>query len=174
MSKELEFILTSAVFAALITSLSNLVITLLNNKRLNTIEKRKDRNEIDKYRYIQLHEMLLTWDKYNSIEIDSTKMGETEEECIEYAKKCRKYILNKFIDDKSRYNVIRPLLSEQYIKELDVIMEEGDNLLLNIAYCEDKEEHFNLEKKYANLSEKFTIKLKSVINQQLAELLKIK
>lgn len=173
MPKELEIIITSTVFAAFITSLSNLVITLFNNKRLNAIERRKDRNEIDKYRYIQLHEMILKWDKYNSIEFDSTKIGETEEECIEYAKKCKEYILNIFIDDKRRYNVVRPLLSEQFIMELDEIKEEGDELLYKIAYCEDKEEHLDLEKKYANTSDKFTSKLKSAINQQLADLLKI-
>ena len=47
-------ILTAAVFAALVTSIANIIISLMNNWRLKKIEKQKQMNEIDKYRYSRL------------------------------------------------------------------------------------------------------------------------
>ena len=43
-------ILTTTVFAALITSIANIIISLINSYRLKHIEEQKKLNEIDKYR----------------------------------------------------------------------------------------------------------------------------
>lgn len=59
-------ILTAVVFAALITSLANIVISVINNNRLKKIEKQKQVSEIDKYRYSKLYELILDWHKYDS------------------------------------------------------------------------------------------------------------
>lgn len=43
-------ILTATVFAAFITSIANIIISLINSYRLKQIEAQKKINEIDKYR----------------------------------------------------------------------------------------------------------------------------
>lgn len=72
-------ILTAAVFAALVTSIANIIISLMNNWRLKKIEKQKQMNEIDKYRYSRLYELILNWHKY-----DSAQRGDTAEEIAFY------------------------------------------------------------------------------------------
>ena len=47
-------ILTAAVFAALVTSIANIIISLMNNWRLKKIEKQKQMNEIDKLSLIHI------------------------------------------------------------------------------------------------------------------------
>ena len=168
----LMIILSSAVFAALVSSLTNLIISLINNRRLSVIEKQKKRSEIDKYRYIQLHEMLLNWDQYTTIKMpQDIEDGNNESEYMAYIRKSREYILNVFIDDRNRYDMIRPLLSEKYKNELDILKEEGNNLLYSITLCENQDDCFVLEQKYAKLTKKFSDKLKNAINQQLQDLL---
>ena len=65
MSGEFDFwhsiVLTAGVFAALITSVANIVISIFNNSRLKTIEKNKQMTEIEKYRYSRLYEQILNW-----------------------------------------------------------------------------------------------------------------
>lgn len=168
----LTIILSSAVFAALVSSLTNLVISLISNRRLRIIENQKKRSEIDKYRYIQLYEMLLNWDQYTTIKMPKNiQDGNNESEYMEFIRNTREYILNVFIDDKNRYDIINPLLSEKYKKELDILKEEGEDLLCSIKDCENQDEYFVLEQKYARITERFSGKLKNVINQQLQELL---
>ena len=84
-------ILTAAVFAALVTSIANIIISLMNNWRLKKIEKQKQMNEIDKYRYSRLYELILNWHKY-----DSAQRGDTAEEIAYYR------LLNLFMDDSVR------------------------------------------------------------------------
>ena len=72
-------VLTAAVFAALISSIANIIISLVNNHRLKKIEKQKQMNEIDKYRYSRLDELLLNWHNY-----DSVTKGETASEIAFY------------------------------------------------------------------------------------------
>lgn len=48
----LIIILSSAVFAALISSLTNVIISLINNKRLSIIEKQRKQSDIDIDTYI--------------------------------------------------------------------------------------------------------------------------
>lgn len=170
----LIIILSSAVFAALISSLTNVIISLINNKRLSIIEKQRKQSDIDRYRYIHLYEMLVNWNEYDTIKMPNVNYeNDNEEEYMEYIRKCREYILNVFVDDKNRYEIIKPLLNEEYKKELDVLKEDGENYLLKIAYSEDIDEHSALEKEYAKITGKFSNKLKGVINQQLRDLLKV-
>ena len=51
-------ILTTTVFAALITSIANIIISLINSYRLKHIEEQKKLNEIDKYRYSRHYQAL--------------------------------------------------------------------------------------------------------------------
>ena len=101
-------ILTTTVFAALITSIANIIISLINSYRLKHIEEQKKLNEIDKYRYSRLHEILINWHKY-----DSEIKGETDSEIAFYR------LLNQFMDDLGRYEIAKPLLDAGYTEELE-------------------------------------------------------
>ena len=72
-------ILTATVFTAFITSIANIIISLINSYRLKQIEAQKKINEIDKYRYSRLYELIVNWHKY-----DSEIKGETVSEMASY------------------------------------------------------------------------------------------
>ncbi len=57
-------IISGAVFAALIASIANIIISILNNRMLKIIEKQKNISEIDKYRYTCLYDILTRWYKH--------------------------------------------------------------------------------------------------------------
>ena len=101
-------ILTTTVFAALITSIANIIISLINSYRLKHIEEQKKLNEIDKYRYSRLHEILINWHKY-----DSEIKGETDSEIAFYR------LLNQFMDDLGRYEIAKPIIDAGYTEELE-------------------------------------------------------
>ena len=99
-------VLTSAVFAAFTTSAANVVISIMNNKRLKGIEKQKELNEIDKYRYSRLYELILNWHNYD------TKINEKKAERIAFYR-----MLNLFFDDYKYKSILfyYILMFDQYI-----------------------------------------------------------
>lgn len=158
-------ILTAVVFAALVTSIANIIISLMNNWRLKKIEKQKQMNEIDKYRYSRLYELILNWHKY-----DSAQRGDTAEEIAFYR------LLNLFMDDSGRYEIAKPLLDKCYIEELEVKKTEGEKLLNDLVGTElpdgtHSEEFPAIKKRYFDIAKEFSKMLKTVINCQLEELL---
>lgn len=158
-------ILTATVFAALITSIANIIISLMNNHRLKKLEKQKQMNEIDKYRYSRLYELILNWHKY-----DSDQRGETAEEIAFYRQ------LNLFMDDSGRYEIAKPLLDRCYIKDLEVKKLEGEKLLGDLVGAESpdgthSEEFPTIKQMYFDIGKEFDDMLKMAINSQLEELL---
>ena len=158
-------ILTTTVFAALITSIANIIISLINSYRLKHIEEQKKLNEIDKYRYSRLHEILINWHKY-----DSAQRGDTAEEIAFYR------LLNLFMDDSGRYEIAKPLLDKCYIEELEVKKTEGEKLLNDLVGAElpdgtHSEEFPAIKQRYFDIAKEFSKMLKTVINCQLEELL---
>ena len=148
-------VLSGVVFAALITSFANLIVTLINNRRIKIIEQQKNMTEIERYRYVHLYEILLTWHNY-----DSDIEGETPEE-IEADR-----LLREFPDNVDRYNIIRPLLDEQFIGELDKLKEQGDKLLNDLRSIHTENSN-SVTKEYLKNGVEFSGKLKDTINQQL-------
>lgn len=168
MSGEFDFwhsiVLTAGVFAALITSVANIVISIFNNSRLKTIEKNKQMTEIEKYRYSRLYELILNWSDYNS-----EWKGKTTQEIAS------ERLMNAFLDDSRRYDISRPLLDNKYISELDKLQTNGENLLkqlLKVGRDQSKSEIYDqMYKQYIDNGYKFCILLKDTINQQLSDLL---
>lgn len=158
-------ILTATVFAALITSVANIIISLMNNHRLKRLEKQKQVNEIDKYRYSRLYELILNWHKY-----DSAHKGETAEEIAFYR------LLNLFMDDSGRYEIAKPLLDKFYIGELEAKKSEGEKLLCDLIEAEAPDgthsaEFPTIKQKYFDIATEFSKMLKNTINCQLEKLL---
>lgn len=159
-------IFTATVFAAFITSVVNIIISVMNNWRLKKLEKTRQINEIHKYRYSRLYELILNWHDY-----DSASRGETAEEIAFYK------LLNLFMDDTRRYEIIKPLLDEYYKKELDVKKIEGEKLLNDLIGAESldgthSKEFPIIKQRYFEIAKEFDEMLKRVINCQLEELLR--
>ena len=159
-------ILTSTVFAALITSIANIIISLINSYRLKNIEEQKIINEKNKYRYRELHELLTNWNKY-----DSEIKGETSDEIIFYKG------LNLFMDDLGRYKIAKPLFDSCYIEELESKRVECENLLNDLVEAEVPDgTHTNdfpiIKEKYFVGGIEFSELLKNAINSQLEILLR--
>lgn len=158
-------ILTAGVFAAIVTSVTNIIISLINNHRLKSIESQKQLTEIDKYRYRKLYELILNWHNY-----DSPNQGKTANQIAFYKQ------LNLFLDDKGRYEIAKPLLDECYITSLDLLKEKCEKLLLDLIHVENadgthSEEFPTIKQAYFDGGIEFSKILKKSINSQLGVLL---
>lgn len=158
--------LTATVVAALIASITNIAISLVNNQRLKKIENKKQINEIDKYRYSRLYELVLNWHNY-----DSKVKGESSGEIAFYK------LLNLFLDDLGRYEIAKPLLDVCYIDDLENKKVECEKLLNDLVKAEaldgthSKEFSFIKDRCFKNGTE-FSKMLKQTINTQLEVLLR--
>ena len=159
-------ILTATVFAAFITSIANIIISLINSYRLKQIEAQKNINEIDKYRYSRLYELIVNWHKY-----DSEIKGKTDSEMASYR------LLHLFLDDLGRYEIAKPLLDECYTEELEPLKTKCENLLKELidlttseSSCIENAEI--IKENYFFDGEKFSKLLKNSINNQLESLLR--
>lgn len=157
-------IFTSTVFAALLTSLMNLFISLINNRRLNVIETQKKINEIDKYRYSRLYEVMLNWHNYD-FKIEGNDLDET----------ILLRLMMNFIDDSQRYDFIRPLLDQKFIDLLDEKKEKGYSLLYELYIIRTTDNHrkdfMAIKEEYLHNSTEFRNQLIECITQQLNLLL---
>ena len=158
-------ILTATVFAAVITSIANIVISIINNYQLKKLEKDNRLNAIDTYRYSRLYELILKWHEY-----DTPWKAKTPE------KIASERMINLLLDDSGRYELARPLLNHRYVKKLDSLLEEGKALLEDLLSAEEKkitdsQKFVTVRELYFQKSIEFSNKLKSSINEQLEELL---
>ncbi len=156
-----NMLLSSAVFAASITAITNLIVSLIGNRRVKLLEKKKSMDAIDAYRYKQLYEVLLIWHEY-----DSKQQGSNPNEIASNR------LINGFLDDIGRYDIIRPLLDKRFITELDRQKESGLELLNNLIDIENvggikTKEHTDVLHKYFDSSEKFSKALKASLNEQM-------
>ena len=159
-------ILTATVFAALVTSIANIIISLINNHRLKKIEHEKQLNDIDKYRYSRLYELVLKWHEY-----DSKYSGENASE-IAFNR-----LLNLFLDDAGRYDLAKPLLDSCYINDLEIKKAEGEKLLEQLVSAESPDgthskDFSSIKDRYFSVGSEFSKMLKSAVNQQLDTLLR--
>ncbi len=158
-------LLTATVFAALISSIANIIISIMNNHRLKRIEKEKQLNDIDKYRYSRLYELLLNWHTY-----DSEYSGDTAGE-IAFNR-----MLNLFLDDSGRYSIARALLDKKYTIILDAKKDECNHLLSLLVESETvdgkhTEQFLSRRDDYFTAGSAFDDLLKDAINTQLETLL---
>ncbi len=158
-------LLTATVFAALITSVANIVISIINNHRLKRIEAQRQLNDIDKYRYSRLYELLLNWNDYIT-ECSGDTFGE-----IAFNR-----LFNLFLDNSSRYRMARVLLDKKHVSALDAKKIECEQLLSSLVAAEKEDgthtDQFpNIRDAYFNASKDFDELLKNSINTQLETLL---
>lgn len=130
------------------------------------MEERKQIDEIDKYRYSRLYELVINWHKY-----DSKVEGTTAEEITFYR------LLNLFMDDSGRYEIAKPLLDKDYIEHLESKKGECKKLLEDLVEAElpsgtHTEDFQSIKEKYFKGAEEFSELLKSAINSQLESLLR--
>lgn len=161
-----DLILNVTVFGSLITSIANIIVSLINNYKLKQIENKKEINQIDTYRYSRLYELIVDWHKY-----DSNTKGKTASEIAFYKS------LNLFMDDLKRYEIAKPLLEDSYILNLKNKKIEGEKLLQTLIMSETPDgthtEDFPIIRdKYFQCGREFSELVKETINNQIEELLK--
>ena len=151
-------VLTAAVFAAIVTSVTNLIICIANGQRLKKIEKQKQQNEIDKYRYTRLYELILNWHKF-----DSEFSGESVSEIA------TNRLVNSFLDNTGRYEIAKPLLDDLYKKDLDIKLQRGQEEFTKLidASASKSADYSAIFSDYVKISSEFSDALKGAINKQL-------
>lgn len=161
-------VLTAGVFAALISSIANIIISIMNNHRLKDIEKIKRTNEIDKYRYSQLYELRQKWEDYDLYASDAVDESDGESVSL-YAE-----VLSSIYSNLKRYWISKPLLDEKYIDKLDEKSAEVHRLSNQIILDHDimeKEEYHDMKWKHIDLGTAFSKMLKESIDEQLRDLM---
>jgi hypothetical protein len=165
----LPVIISVGVVAAAIAAIANVIVALMNNKRLKGIEKDKKMTEIQKYRYTQLYEIIKHWYDFDT-DIDVAEKSEGEIASIR--------LMHKPLDHKGRWDIVKPLLNPKFTNGIDDMVEKVDELLLKFVKLskekEEKEEIVdNARWDYSSCGEKFGKMIRNAINNQLQELLLI-
>ena len=166
---------STAVVAAVLGAIANIVISLMNNMRLKTIEANKRSNEINTYRYTQLCTILQGW-IISCAEIDfiADKDEEpTEKEQVDYLNKAVELLkqiyefakpfveLNLWGDFENRLEQLYDMQCNTYVW---IINEDAKKPYRTVDYPEALMDY---QKCYANVRESF----KNTINNQLEKLL---
>ncbi len=160
-------LISTAVFAAAIAAIANVVIAVLSNHRLKMIEKKHKMDEIEKYRYTHLYDIILNWHSYD------TKI-ESENKSVNTIASIN--LFNRILDNKGRYNLVKPLVSSKYTdnkRKIESIIDKGDNITLQyvLATNENTNDTRNIMKELADCSRELEKELRKMINQQLEELI---
>ena len=157
-----NIIVTPCVIAALITSIFNIVISKMNNNHLKKAENDRRISEMDKYRYTRLCDMLANWHNYSS--------KPNKDEIANFV------LINGFLDDSGRYEIVRPLLDKDYLKKLDEKKMYGNDLLGKLVENETPDgqhtkEFSAIKKEYIENSREFSNILRDAINMTIEKLM---
>ena len=160
-----DILLTAGVIAAVIGSITNIIIALFNSSQLKKIENIKKDNQMNTYRYTMLYELIKNWHSY-----DSDFKGKTAGE-IAFNR-----LLNLFMDDLGRYAIAKPLLKKSYVDALEVKKKECEILLEALINAEKpdgthSEQYPKIRDMYFKGGEEFSELLKETINNQMELLL---
>jgi hypothetical protein len=159
-------LISTAVFAAAVGAIANVIVALMNNRRLKKIEKEKTMTEIQKYRYIQLYDMTKNWNSYGSkIEGDSISQLASNQ------------LINRPLDNKGRWDIVKPLINPKFTDGIDEKVREVDALLLELVSTESEEsDNVNSRQilsQYSSVGQELELLLKKAIYDQINELLLI-
>ena len=164
-------LLTSGVIASLITSIANIVITVFNNHRLKSMEKKKRVDELTTYRYTHLFDMLLKWKEYDTP--FETKGKVTSQIATER-------LFNSFFDSHRKFEIVSPLIDENYKIDIVKLYQQGNDLLnklftiefsLEKESCDElKDEHRKLFQEFIEIATKYTTEIETAVHLQLEQL----
>ena len=124
----MDISLLTAIIVAVIASITNIICVLYSYRKLNNIEDKKHMDEITKYRYSKLYDLLLNWKNY-----DSKWEGKTADDIASSR------LMNLFFDDQKRYDIAKPLLNQSYIAALEELKQECDLVLEQLIENESEE-----------------------------------
>ena len=172
MSEVFVVLLTSAVIGAFITSITNIIISFINSHKLKSIENIKRNHEIEAYRYKELYKILSNWTELNnSFIVENKSVSQIASERL----------IDIFISDHRKYEMMEPLLSEKYKNDLIKKYEEVNAYLIEVIDLENisdyssnmeaKEKHKLLFSKFKCSAADYDNHLLNVLSSQLSELL---
>lgn len=129
-----ELILSSGITVAIITGIFNWRELKENSRILKSIEESKYKNEVTKYRYIKLHELLTEIVSFEAVKYnisDTRSTTKTVEEITHrYHNVVGKYIIAKsLIDNKYLSRVEEALRNEEIMSNLMVKSIYGNEIL---------------------------------------------
>jgi hypothetical protein len=150
----------SGIIVVIITGLFNLFNGVYNNKLLKHIEKN---NEINKYRYVKLYEMLLYISEMEIITYDIEDKEELEETI--------KNAGNEFEQIRRKYFVVKSILDKKYYSNVDSLFNREKRMSDDMVRCiyEDYVIKFDL-KDLLLLRLEIKNKLIEIIQEQIQEL----
>lgn len=153
--KILYIVLTSTVIASLVTYVINIIIAIMNNHRLKIIENDKRANELTTFRYTQLYEMLLKWDDFTS-PINNKPITNVDRYVSDR-------LVNDYIDDQRRLQIISPLLDDVYMENLSALNDNANSLLNELIKIEKIDMYSKNEKLKAQHQELISQLRKAVV-----------
>lgn len=155
-------ILTATVVAALLSSIANIAISIINNNRLKKIEKNKQLNEFDKYRFDMLYQLVLNWYNY-----DSEDQGDNNDEIM-----INRYFF-LFTDSSKRYELAKPLLDKKFVEQLEPRYNEGNNILTDMLNSDNtaNDNLIALKIQLVRVGQEFSGLLRNAVYSQLEILL---
>ncbi len=158
-------LISVGVISATIAAIANVFVSIINNRRLKLLEKYRRENEIEKYRYIQIHDMLVHWDKYSEIRDEDRSIAQV---IIDRA-------VDGCTDNEKRYRIVRPLLDQTYINLLDELqkeMKEAFQYLITAGLANSgKKEESNAIAQLKIIVDKFENALVEYMHKQLLNIL---
>ena len=168
-----EILISSAVIAAVIASFSNLIISIINSNKIKKQEIIKRNHAIETYRYTKLYEVLEKWVELND---DFQTKGKT------LAQIAADRIINGFLNDHRKHEMIKPLISDKYKKQLDDQYNNTNNYLMELLDLESsikqneskelKDKHQTVFSDFSRSAVQYEELIIKVINIQMSELMK--
>lgn len=161
----MAFLLTSAVLSSIITSSVNIIISIINNKKVKTLEKLKMENGVVLYRYTHLYEIWCEMHKNdNSIDYDMDIKRAAQIELNE--------IYSALGENVDRVAVMKPLLNNCYIEQIEKAEKDAIKAFKAFANCEgSQEEQDEAEHIYFDTLSTYISETEKALQNQLAELL---
>jgi len=151
--------LSAAVIAAAVGAIANVIISIINNRRLKLLEKDKKATELQRFRYTELCGFVKAWltPKDRAPEIDLNVI-----------------FRNELIANIGRYKSIRFLLDKEFKDILDPMLVEAEcllNALIPLVKNMNSSDYKETCIKISAISTKFTSDLHAQVCHQLEKLL---
>jgi len=104
-----SILISTAVIAAALAAIANVIVALMNNARLRSIDKDKRKSELIQYRYTKLYSVLQDIEGEHGFVINNSDFVETLAKAIEKR--------NRYVE---LYKLARPLIKNEIRNSLDV------------------------------------------------------
>ena len=111
-------VLTSAVVAAALAAIANVLVAILNNRRLKTLSQKERIDALVRYRYTKLFSIL------EEIEINALDAPDYNPFSKDASKELIEIIHKHFLFIRKKWMLVKPLVGSMYRENIDVLLEQ--------------------------------------------------